>query len=128
MNYERGKQHRMTWEAKYTIDERTGCHVWCRACQSRGYGVVWFDGKLHLAHRVAWFRKHGAWPTEGLVLDHICENKPCVNADHLRELPNHLNLRRAYRRGDVETEARRARWRKATAKRRGNYRYAEGGG
>ena len=113
-------------EGKYDIGPG-GCHVWQRAIQSRGYGAVWFQGKVHLAHRVAWFLRHGSWPDPRLVLDHVCNNKACVNADHLRELPNHLNLRRAIPRGDSATEARRSRWRRVDAKRRGTYRYTEGG-
>ena len=105
----------------------TGCHIWQKARNSRGYGVFWFDGKLHLAHRVAWFLAHDAWPNPSLVLDHICEVKECVNPAHLRELTNSQNLRRAIPRGDAATEARRARWRKNSARSRGNYRYTEGG-
>lgn len=104
----------------------SGCHIWQRAMNNRGYGVIWFDGKVRLAHRVAWFMRHGSWPSDHLVLDHICEVKACVNADHLRELENWRNLRRAHARGDVETEKRRARWRRANAKRRGTYTYVEG--
>lgn len=105
----------------------SGCHEWKRARNSRGYGVVWFEGKVHLAHRVAWVLEYGTWPSSDLVIDHACNNKGCINVAHLRELPNHLNLRRARPRGDAETERRRARWRQANAKRRGNYRYVEGG-
>jgi hypothetical protein len=107
-----------TLTGKYAVDTRTGCHVWTRAIQTRGYGVVWFDGKVRLAHRVAWFLAHGTWPAADVVLDHICENKACVNAEHLRELANSLNIRRAYARGDAATERRRARWRAAQARRR----------
>lgn len=108
------------------VDE-LGCHVWLKARNSRGYGVSWFDGKLRLAHRVVWYVAHNRWPADGLVLDHVCNNKACVNPDHLRELANHENLRRAIPRGDVATERRRAGWRRSNAKRRGTYRYTEGG-
>ena len=118
---------RPQWNDKYDVDPTTGCHIWNRARQNRGYGVVWFDGKVRLAHRVAWFRARGAWPDEALVLDHQCNEKACVNVAHLRELPNHLNLRRAIPRGDEATERRRARWRQVDAKRRGTYRYTERG-
>ena len=104
-----------------------GCHIWQKALNSRGYGVIWHDGKLHLAHRVAWLLEHGRWPNPALVIDHACNEKACVNVAHLRELPNHLNLRRAYPRGDAKTELRRAQWRRASARYRGNYRYAKGG-
>lgn len=103
------------------------CIIWPKAKNSRGYGVQWFEGKVRLAHRVSWFQKHGRWPADDMVIDHICETKACVNAEHLRELPNHLNLRRAYPRGSAEVERQRAKWRQANARRRGNYRYTEGG-
>lgn len=110
---------------KYTVDEN-GCHVWQKAKNNRGYGVIWHDGKVRLAHRVAFYLANGRWPADGFVVDHICENKACVNATHLRELTNSQNLRRAVPRGDLETENRRASWRRANAKRRGSYTYTEG--
>ena len=93
-----------------------GCHRWTRATNNRGYGVIWFDGKLHLAHRAAWLLAHGREPTPGLVIDHICENKWCVNADHLRELSNAENIQRAYRHLDPSGDDRRRRNRIAKAK------------
>lgn len=104
-----------------------GCHIWQKAKNNRGYGVIWHDGKLRLAHRVAFFLDRGRWPLDGLVVDHICAVKACVNPQHLRELTNSANLRRAIPRGTPEVEAKRARWRIADAKRRGNYTYIEGG-
>lgn len=106
---------------------KTGCVEWQKSKHPKGYGVIYFDGKLQLAHRAAWLKAYGDWPDPELVIDHICNNPSCVNIDHLRELPNHLNLRRAHSRGTPEQEHQRAVWRKANAKRRGNYRYTEGG-
>lgn len=73
----------------------SGCHLWARSKNSRGYGVFYFDGKVHLAHRVAWVFAHGAWPNPDLRVDHICEVKACVNPDHLRELTNRENILRS---------------------------------
>lgn len=72
-----------------------GCHLWQRAANSRGYGAIWFEGKVQLAHRVAWHLAHGRWPADGLVLDHVCETKLCVNAAHLREVTNRFNVLRS---------------------------------
>ncbi len=113
--------------AKYSQLDSSGCVVWHGSRNNRGYGVIWFDGKLHLAHRVAFFLEHGRWTSAHLVTDHVCNNKACVNPAHLRELQNHENLRRAIPRGDAKLEALRARQRRANAKHRGNYRYVENG-
>lgn len=103
----------------YEVDPNTGCHEWQKARNSRGYGVVWHDGRLRLAHRVSFFLAHGRWPAAGLVVDHICNNKGCVNAAHLRELTNSQNLRRASPPASPEQEAKRAYWRRTKAKSRG---------
>lgn len=97
-----------------------GCHIWQGRLNSKGYGMLHFDGKGHLAHRAAWLAAHGEWPPAGLVVDHLCNTKACVNPEHLQAVPNHVNLRRAIPRGDEDTEARRLRWREANARRR-NY-------
>jgi hypothetical protein len=89
----------------------SGCHIWTKALNSRGYGNTWFQDRMHLAHRVAWFHAHGRWPTDGLVLDHICNTRACVNPAHLRELTNGANIMRAIPRGTAQVEARRAEWR-----------------
>ena len=104
------------------IELPNGCHEWQRARNSRGYGVVWCDGKVRLAHRVAFYLANGRWPIDGLVVDHICENKACVNADHLRELENWQNVRRRYpAKADPAAERARAANRRSQAKIRGTY-------
>ena len=39
--------------------------------------------KRVMAHRYAWERVNGPIP-DGMLLDHTCWNKSCVNVDHLR--------------------------------------------
>jgi len=85
-----------------------GCHIWVRAKNNRGYGVEWYEGKLHLSHRVSWHKKYGTWPRAGMVTDHICEVKACVNVEHLRELTNSENIQRAYPFRDEEHARKRA--------------------
>lgn len=98
-----------------------GCSVWTRARNSRGYGVIYMHGKVRLAHRVAFYEQRGRWPREDAVIDHTCNNKPCVNPAHLRELENWQNLRRAHPVGTAKQERRREAWRGASARYRGNY-------
>ncbi|WP_457948276.1 HNH endonuclease signature motif containing protein [Pseudarthrobacter sp. alpha12b] len=104
-----------------------GCWAWTGATNNRGYGVFRLDGRTQLAHRVAWYFEHGAWPDPEKVLDHACDNKACVNLEHLRELTNGQNIMRAHPRGDEATERRRALNRTAKAKYRAKLKAKAGG-
>lgn len=112
----------LTWPERLArgdaIKDERGCLIWQRALTSKGYGAVYIDGKVRLAHRAAWRDAHGDWPPVGLVVDHRCAVKACVNPEHLEAVPNHVNLRRAIPRGDEQTEARRRMWRAANQRRR----------
>lgn len=99
-----------TWQERLVTgckETACGCWEWTRSKNNRGYGVIYFDGKLHLAHRAAWLMEHGEWPRKGKVIDHICQNKSCINPSHLRELENWQNIRRAYPIDDPKIRRRR---------------------
>lgn len=55
-----------------------------------GYFSVRIDGKLLLAHRVAWAHHHGKWPEH--VIDHIDSNGQNNSMANLRDVPQGLNL------------------------------------
>lgn len=71
------------------------CWDWLGARNSKGYGSVTNGrGGSMLAHRAAYELIVGAIP-EGLTVDHLCFNKPCVNTDHMEPVTAEENSRRA---------------------------------
>ncbi|MDN7354608.1 HNH endonuclease signature motif containing protein [Acetobacter senegalensis] len=47
-----------------------------------GHGVIWDNGKMVLAHHVAFRAKYGPIQ-EGMVVMHLCDNPACCNPDHM---------------------------------------------
>ena len=60
----------------------TKCWEWTACLYTDGYGQFYLDGKLVGAHRFSWELKNGFIP-DGLFVLHKCDNRTCVNLDHL---------------------------------------------
>lgn len=74
------------------IVSKNGCWEWDAAKNNIGYGVFFFK-KLLLAHRFSFEYFYG-YTSVGLVVDHKCNNRKCVNPSHLQEITQRENLLR----------------------------------
>lgn len=69
----------------------TPCWVSNRAMQPNGYTKIGHNGRTFLTHRIAYEAFVGPID-EGLVIDHLCRVRACVNPDHLEAVTTRENL------------------------------------
>ena len=62
-----------------------GCWLWKGTQQGAGYGVISF-----LAHRLVYELLVGPIP-DSLVIDHLCNERSCVNPNHMRTVTQEVN-------------------------------------
>ena len=90
-------------------DGTAGC-----VCKRRNTVVIFVDGKLYLAHRLAWLHVHGEWPRQ--QVDHIDGDSLNNRIANLRDVSvsvNQQNRKRAARHsssGVMGVRARNGRW------------------
>ncbi len=74
------------------IDKTGTCWFWVGAKTGAGYGSYRRSG---LAHRISYKHFKGCIP-KNMEIDHLCNNKLCVNPDHLEAVEHRENVRRAW--------------------------------
>lgn len=86
----------VTQRVLFRVKREGTCIVSTYSRGSHGYAQVgWTEpgakrSTMALCHRVVWIAAHGRIP-EGMHVDHICRNRPCINIDHLQLLTHAEN-------------------------------------
>ena len=104
---------------KRLVSINDGCHDWLGMVSPGGYGQFAKRGKKVAAHRYAWEMVNGPI-APGLVVNHLCWNRTCVNVEHLEVVTKAENC--YYRSGpssNSTTGIRGVSWAKAQGKWRG---------
>ena len=73
------------------VDKIGCCWYWIGAKTYGGYGLFRYNGKSELVHRLSYEDAKGEIP-DGLVINHICRNRHCVNPDHLEVITRGKNI------------------------------------
>ena len=94
------QEERKNVEARFwqRVEKTDGCWNWKGFLRPDGYGIISIRHftRHHIlvrVHRVSYELIKGRIP-EGMILDHLCRNRLCVNPDHLEPVTNKENLLR----------------------------------
>lgn len=80
-----------------------GCWNWTASRRQKGYGQFWMGTTMKRTHRLSWELLRGEIP-EGLHVLHNCDNRLCVNPDHLRLGTHQENIAEMIAKGRNKTK------------------------
>lgn len=86
------------------VQKLHSCWFWIASKRNTGYGAFKIYGKVIDAHRVSYMIHKGDIPY-GLLVCHSCDNRLCVNPDHLWLGTYRDNVRDMYRKRKLSSTA-----------------------
>lgn len=94
MRLQRGMTEKEQFIRKISPEPMSGCWLWEGNIERGGYGLFKYKCINRSAHRAAYRLFVGEIP-DGLVLDHKCRTRCCVNPAHLEAVTQKENVRRS---------------------------------
>lgn len=73
------------WPHSFWVKVEVGPDCWeWKGKRTVGYGHIWYpaDHSMRLAHRLSFEMAYGPIPAD-LTIDHLCQNRACVNPLHM---------------------------------------------
>jgi hypothetical protein len=94
----RNKPHTIESLKERTVVNDCGCWIWQGTKRSNGYGVTVYKGTQTTTHRVMYQICKGVLLAKDIEIDHTCNNRDCINPDHLEAVSHAENMSRGAKR------------------------------